>query len=37
MVRKKSHLKDRDVERLIKTDISEMKKVIKDKDRQGDV
>ena len=37
MVRKKSQVKDREVERLIKTDISEMKKVIKDKDRQRDV
>jgi hypothetical protein len=37
MARKKSQVKDREVERLIKTDISEMKKVIKDKDRQRDV
>lgn len=37
MVRKKSQVKDREVERLIETDISEMKKVIKDKDRQRDV
>jgi hypothetical protein len=37
MVRKKRQVKDREVERLIKTDISEMKKVIKDKDRQRDV
>ena len=37
MVRKKSLVKDREVERLIKTDISEMKKVIKDKDRQRNV
>lgn len=37
MVKNNSQLKDREVERLIKTDISEMKKVIKDKDRQRDV
>ncbi len=37
MARKKSQVKDREVERLIKADISEMKKVIKDKDRQLDV
>ena len=37
MARKKIQVKDREVERLIKTDISEMKKVIKDKDRQRDV
>jgi len=37
MARKKSQVKDREVERLIKTDISEMRKVIKDKDRQRDV
>ncbi len=34
MVRRNSQVKDREVERLIETDISEMKKVIKDKDRQ---
>ncbi len=34
MVRKNSQVKDREVERLIETDISEMRKVIKDKDRQ---
>ncbi len=37
MARKKSQVKDREVERLIKTDISEMKKIIKNKDRQRDV
>jgi hypothetical protein len=37
MARKKSQAKDREVERLIKADISEIKKVIKDKDRQLDV
>ena len=37
MVKKKRQVKDREVERLIKTDISEMKKVRKDKDRQRDV
>ena len=31
MARKKSQVKDREVERLIKTDISEMEKVIKEK------
>jgi len=34
MARKNSQVKDREVERLIKADISEMKKVIRDKDRQ---
>lgn len=34
MVRKNSQSKDKEVERLIKQDIREMKKVIKDKDRQ---
>jgi hypothetical protein len=37
MVKNNSHLKDKEVERLIVKDISEMKKVIKDKDRQRDV
>jgi hypothetical protein len=37
MARKNSQVKDREVERLIETDISEMKKVIKDKDRQREV
>ncbi len=37
MVRKKSQVKDREMERIIKADISEMKQVIKDKDRQRDV
>lgn len=37
MARKRSQVKDREVERLIKTDISEMKKIIKDKERQRDV
>ncbi len=37
MVKRINHVKDREVERLIKTDISEMKKVIKDKERQRDV
>ncbi len=37
MVRRNSQVKDREVERLIETDISEMKKIIKDKDRQRDV
>ncbi len=37
MVKKNSQLKDREVERLIDKDIREMRKVIKDKDRQRDV
>ncbi len=37
MVRKKSKVKDKEVERLIKLDIREIKKVIKDKDRQRGV
>ncbi len=37
MVRKKRQVKDKEVERLIKLDIGEIKKVIKDKDRQRDV
>ena len=37
MLRKNSQIKDKEVERLIEKDISEMKKVIKDKDRQRDV
>ncbi len=37
MAQKKGRVKVWEVERLIKTDISEMKKVIKDKDRQQDV
>ena len=37
MVRKKRQVKDKEVERLIKLDIREIKKVIKDKDRQRDV
>ncbi len=37
MVRKNSQVKDKEVERLIKLDIREIKKVIKDKDRQRDV
>jgi hypothetical protein len=37
MVRKKRQVKDKEVERLIKLDIREIKKVIKDKNRQRDV
>ena len=37
MVKRKSGVKDKELKRLIETDISEMKKVIKDKDRQRDV
>ncbi len=37
MVRKKRQVKDKEVERLIKLDISEIKKVIKNKDRQRGV
>ncbi len=37
MVKKNSQLKDRELERLIDKDIREMRKVIKDKDRQRDV
>ncbi len=37
MVRKKRQVKDKEVERLIKLDIREIKKVIKDKDRQRGV
>lgn len=37
MVRKNSQVKDKEVERLIKLDIREIKKVIKDKNRQRDV
>ncbi len=37
MVKNNSQVKDREVERLIDKDIREMRKVIKDKDRQRDV